>query len=96
MYLTIFLCIPDIPLDLLDEWCSPAKNDEFFLPNVNHFIPDHFEIFIEDVNVSTYPVKILESSWGALWYKIDKTFKLPRAYCNIIFVFPDVLKSPRQ
>ncbi|CDP04048.1 unnamed protein product [Coffea canephora] len=74
----------DIPSSLMELWLDPPENDmALHLPVKNEFIPVDFSIRAESASgelagVST-PKCILDEPLIKFWYKLDKTFKLPRA-----------------
>ncbi|PON37676.1 S-ribosylhomocysteinase (LuxS) [Parasponia andersonii] len=74
----------DISSSLMDTWRDPPKIDvSLHLPSKNEFIPSDFSIRVDNVfnnlaNVSS-PRSILDEPLMKFWYKLDDTFKLPRA-----------------
>nr|XP_027091260.1 nardilysin-like isoform X1 [Coffea arabica] len=74
----------DIPSSLMELWLDPPEIDmALHLPVKNEFIPVDFSIRAESASgklagVST-PKCILDEPLIKFWYKLDKTFKLPRA-----------------
>ncbi|XP_009594332.1 nardilysin-like [Nicotiana tabacum] len=73
----------DIPSFLFELWKDPSEISIcLHLPAKNEFIPSDFSIRAEKANCdskNTKPRCILEEPLMKLWYKLDKTFKLPRA-----------------
>ncbi|KAL7152177.1 hypothetical protein ABFS83_04G079600 [Erythranthe nasuta] len=74
----------DIPLYLMDLWKDPPEIDSsLHLPSKNDFIPRDFSIHADETSYqfadASYPRCILDEPDMKLWYKLDKTFKLPRA-----------------
>ncbi|KAH6828296.1 Insulinase family protein [Perilla frutescens var. hirtella] len=74
----------DIPLHLMDLWKDPPEIDSsLHLPSKNDFIPCDFSICAEKASCQLADVSsprcILDEPYMKLWYKLDKTFKLPRA-----------------
>ncbi|KAL8549034.1 hypothetical protein ACS0TY_008056 [Phlomoides rotata] len=74
----------DIPPYLMDLWKDPLEIDSsLHLPAKNEFIPCDFSIRAEKVSChfadALSPRCILDEPYMKLWYKLDKTFKLPRA-----------------
>lgn len=73
-----------IPPSLMELWLDPPEVDKsLHLPVKNEFIPLDFSIRADRVSgelagVSTPKCMIDEPSMK-FWYKLDKTFKLPRA-----------------
>lgn len=72
----------DISPSLIDFWKDPPEIDvSLHLPEKNEFIPSDFSIRsdgLDPTNTSS-PRCILDEPLVKLWYKLDSTFKLPRA-----------------
>ncbi|KAI9118671.1 hypothetical protein K1719_011003 [Acacia pycnantha] len=75
----------DIAQNVMELWKNPPESDaELHLPSKNEFIPSDFSIRAGDlcdddfVN-STYPRCIVDEPLVKFWYKLDSTFKVPRA-----------------
>ena len=74
----------DISSSLMNIWQDPPEIDvSLHLPSKNEFIPSDFSIHADSLlnnlaNVSS-PRCILDEPLMKLWYKLDDTFKLPRA-----------------
>ncbi|XAR60816.1 Insulysin [Bertholletia excelsa] len=72
----------DISPSLMDLWKDPSEIDiSLHLPAKNDFIPCDFTIRGEKAPSSDAlsPRCILDEPLMKLWYKLDRTFKLPRA-----------------
>ncbi|KAL3625772.1 hypothetical protein CASFOL_030301 [Castilleja foliolosa] len=74
----------DIPCHLMDQWEDPPEIDSsLHLPSANDFIPRDFSMRSDSASCQAedalYPRCILDEPYMKLWYKLDKTFKLPRA-----------------
>ncbi|KAK4492122.1 hypothetical protein RD792_002919 [Penstemon davidsonii] len=71
----------DIPFSLMESWKDPPQIDSsLHLPSRNSFIPRDFSIRADMASSdASFPKCILDGPDIKLWYKIDKTFKLPRA-----------------
>ena len=75
----------DIPQDLIELWRSPQEIDaSLHLPSKNEFIPSDFSIRAGgacdgDFENSTSPRCIVDEALIKFWYKLDSTFKVPRA-----------------
>lgn len=73
----------DIPSSLFELWKDPDEISVcLHLPAKNEFIPSDFSIRAEKANCDSKNAKprcILEEPLMKIWYKLDKTFKLPRA-----------------
>lgn len=68
----------------MDMWRDPPEIDtSLHLPSKNEFIPSDFSVHADNAcgdlaNVSS-PSCILDEPLIKLWYKLDSTFKFPRA-----------------
>ncbi|KAL7173019.1 hypothetical protein ACSBR2_032480 [Camellia fascicularis] len=72
----------DISPSLMELWCEPLEIDiSLHLPAKNEFIPRDFSICANKASsVDAFsPRCILDEPLMKLWYKLDRTFKLPRA-----------------
>ncbi|KAL0458892.1 UNVERIFIED_CONTAM: Nardilysin-like [Sesamum latifolium] len=74
----------DIPSSLMDLWKDPPEVDSsLHLPAKNDFIPRDFSICADKASCqfadASSPRCVLDEPYMKLWYKLDKTFKLPRA-----------------
>lgn len=75
----------DITKDLIELWKNPPEIDAaLHLPSKNEFIPSDFSIRADDkcnddVVNSAYPRCIVDEPLMKFWYKLDSTFKVPRA-----------------
>lgn len=74
----------DIALSLMDLWRDPPAIDgSLHLPSKNEFIPVDFPVHADNVSNDivdgSYPRCILDEPLMKLWFKLDRTFKLPRA-----------------
>lgn len=68
----------------MDLWKDPPEiESSLHLPSKNDFIPCDFSIRAEKASCqfadASSPRCILDEPYMKLWYKLDKTFKLPRA-----------------
>lgn len=75
----------DIAQNLMELWRnSPEIDASLHLPSKNEFIPSDFSIRADgtcndDFANSTYPRCIVDEALMKFWYKLDSTFKVPRA-----------------
>ncbi|CAO2840084.1 unnamed protein product [Amaranthus hypochondriacus] len=74
----------DIAPSMLDFWGDPPTVDaSLHLPSRNEFIPVNFPVYGDNLSDGSaggcYPRCILDTSLIKLWFKLDKTFKHPRA-----------------
>ncbi|OCT82739.1 nardilysin [Xenopus laevis] len=71
-----------------------ALNLDLHLPEENKFIASEFALKTSDCPDAEYPVKVLDTELGALWYKKDNKFKIPKAYVRFYLISPEIQKSP--
>ncbi|KAK7301570.1 hypothetical protein RJT34_12437 [Clitoria ternatea] len=75
----------DIAKNLMELWRNPPEIDaSLHLPSRNEFIPSDFSIragdtHVDDLANSTSPRCIVDEALMKFWYKLDRTFKVPRA-----------------
>ncbi|CAN7139118.1 unnamed protein product [Brassica rapa subsp. narinosa] len=74
----------DVPLTLMETWSNPSEVDtSLHLPSKNQFIPCDFSIRAINSDVdpkSQSPPKcLIDEPLMKFWYKLDETFKVPRA-----------------
>ena len=74
----------NIPQSLLELWRDPPEVDvSLHLPAKNEFIPKDFSIRANtgtcDFTGSSSPKCILDEPLMKFWYKLDRTFRFPRA-----------------
>ena len=75
----------DIAQNLIDLWRNPPEIDAaLHLPSKNAFIPSDFSIRASDMCLddsanSTSPRCIVDEPLMKFWYKLDSSFKVPRA-----------------
>ncbi|KAL0797443.1 hypothetical protein Bca101_052617 [Brassica carinata] len=76
--------VEDVPLALMETWSNPSEVDKsLHLPSENQFIPSDFSIratsFDGDLKSQSPPKCIIDEPLMKFWYKLDETFKVPRA-----------------
>lgn len=74
----------DIAPSMMDLWRDPPSIDgSLHLPAKNEFIPVNFPVHADnvsdDIAGGSYPRCVVDEPLIKLWFKLDKTFKLPRA-----------------
>ncbi|XP_010522008.1 PREDICTED: nardilysin-like [Tarenaya hassleriana] len=74
----------DVPSSLMEAWKNPSEIDtSLHLPAKNEFIPCDFSIRAMnsdgDSKNQSPPRCIIDKALMKLWYKLDETFKVPRA-----------------
>ncbi|KAH0916745.1 hypothetical protein HID58_031191 [Brassica napus] len=76
--------VEDVPLALMETWSNPSEVDKsLHLPSENQFIPSDFSIRATssdgDLKSQSPPKCIIDEPLMKFWYKLDETFKVPRA-----------------
>uniref|UniRef100_A0A669D404 Nardilysin b (N-arginine dibasic convertase) n=1 Tax=Oreochromis niloticus TaxID=8128 RepID=A0A669D404_ORENI len=87
----------DIPEEWAERWAGDFElNPELHLPAENKFIATDFTLKTSDCPDTEYPVRIVNSERGCLWYKKDNKFKIPKAYIRFHLISPMIQKSPEN
>ncbi|CAN7036246.1 unnamed protein product [Brassica rapa subsp. trilocularis] len=76
--------VEDVPLALMETWSNSSEVDNsLHLPSENQFIPSDFSIRATssdgDLKSQSPPKCIIDEPLMKFWYKLDETFKVPRA-----------------
>uniref|UniRef100_A0A8D0DY44 Nardilysin convertase n=1 Tax=Salvator merianae TaxID=96440 RepID=A0A8D0DY44_SALMN len=80
-----------------DLWASDfALSPDLHLPEENRFIATDFALKAPDCPQTEYPVKILSTQQGCLWYKKDDKFKIPKAYIRFHLISPLIQQSAKN
>jgi secreted Zn-dependent insulinase-like peptidase len=89
-----------VPAHQVRQW-SCSHVDSLHLPRPNHFIPEEFDLIHSGATVPPSatpepPERALATDEHELelWYKLDKSFKQPRAYIIVDFCTPLVQRDP--
>ncbi|XP_045906063.1 nardilysin-like [Micropterus dolomieu] len=87
--------------DISEEWGQRWAGDfelnpELHLPAENKYIASDFTLKTCDRPDSEFPVRIVSSERGCLWYKKDNKFKIPKAYIRFNLISPMIQKSPEN
>ncbi|KAL0884547.1 hypothetical protein Bca101_008528 [Brassica carinata] len=75
----------DVPSSLMETWSNPSVVDNsLHLPSKNQFIPCDFSLRAissdaDDSKSQSPPKCIIDEPLMKFWYKLDETFKVPRA-----------------
>ncbi|KAJ8395493.1 hypothetical protein AAFF_G00032270 [Aldrovandia affinis] len=89
--------VEDIEQEWRDRWAGDFElNSELHLPAENKFIATDFTLKTSDCPDTEYPVRIINSEKGCLWFKKDNKFKIPRAYVHFHLLSPVIQKSPEN
>uniref|UniRef100_A0A3Q4H5N9 Nardilysin b (N-arginine dibasic convertase) n=1 Tax=Neolamprologus brichardi TaxID=32507 RepID=A0A3Q4H5N9_NEOBR len=87
----------DISEEWAERWAGDFElNPELHLPAENKFIATDFTLKTSDCPDTEYPVRIVNSERGCLWYKKDNKFKIPKAYIRFHLISPMIQKSPEN
>ncbi|XP_023809824.1 nardilysin isoform X2 [Oryzias latipes] len=93
---TCFSC-DDIPEKWSQRWAGNLElHPDFHLPDENRFIATDFALKESDCPDTEFPVRIVKNERGALWFKKDNTFKIPKAYIWFHLVSPLIQTSPES
>ncbi|XP_003220332.1 nardilysin [Anolis carolinensis] len=77
-----------------DMWASDfLLNPELHLPEENRYIATDFALKDPDCPQTEYPVSIVSTQQGCLWYKKDDKFKIPKAYIRFHLISPLIQQS---
>ncbi|XP_030679758.1 nardilysin isoform X2 [Nomascus leucogenys] len=86
--------IEDIENSWAELWNSNFElNPDLHLPAENKYIATDFTLKAFDCPETEYPVKIVNTPQGCLWYKKDNKFKIPKAYIRFHLISPLIQKS---
>uniref|UniRef100_UPI003AABEDD2 nardilysin-like n=1 Tax=Centroberyx gerrardi TaxID=166262 RepID=UPI003AABEDD2 len=89
--------VEDVPEEWAERWTGDFElNPELHLPAENKFIATDFTLKASDCPDTEFPVRIVNSSRGCLWYKKDNKFKIPKAYVRFNLLSPMIQKSPEN
>ncbi|KAM5266220.1 nardilysin isoform 2-T2 [Hipposideros larvatus] len=84
----------DVENSWAELWKSNFKlNPDLHLPAENKYIATDFMLKAFDCPETEYPVKIVNTPQGCLWYKKDNKFKIPKAYIRFHLISPLIQKS---
>uniref|UniRef100_A0A8C2UXP0 Nardilysin convertase n=1 Tax=Chinchilla lanigera TaxID=34839 RepID=A0A8C2UXP0_CHILA len=86
--------IEDVENSWTELWKSNFElNPDLHLPAENKYIATDFTLKAFDCPETEYPVKIVNTPQGCLWYKKDNKFKIPKAYIRFHLISPLIQKS---
>ncbi|XP_072244932.1 nardilysin-like [Leuresthes tenuis] len=87
----------DIPEEWEQRWAGDLElNPDLQLPAENKFIATDFTLKASDCPDTEFPVRIVNSERGSLWYKKDNKFKIPKAYIRFNLISPMIQDSPEN
>ncbi|KAM9762685.1 LOW QUALITY PROTEIN: nardilysin b [Menidia menidia] len=87
----------DIPEEWTQRWSGDFQlNPDLQLPAENRFIATDFTLKTADCPDTEFPVRIVTSERGSLWYKKDNKFKIPKAYIRFNLISPLIQESPEN
>ncbi|XP_053105937.1 nardilysin [Hemicordylus capensis] len=86
--------VEDVDKYWSDMWASDfALNPDLHLPEENKFIATDFALKAPDSPQTEYPITIMATQRGCLWYKKDDKFKIPKAYIRFHLISPLIKQS---
>ncbi|KAM9365124.1 nardilysin b isoform 2-T3 [Pholidichthys leucotaenia] len=89
--------VEDLPEEWAQRWAGDFElNPDLHLPAENKFIATDFSLKTSDCPDTDFPVRIVNSEYGCLWYKKDNKFKIPKAYIRFHLISPLIQKSPEN
>eukprot|EP00066_Takifugu_rubripes_P010986 XP_003979301.1 PREDICTED: nardilysin-like [Takifugu rubripes] len=87
----------DLSAEWVERWAGDFSLDpELHLPAENRFIATDFTLKAADCENSDVPVQVVQVERGALWFKKDDKFQIPRAYIRFHLISPVIQKSPES
>ncbi|XP_063074954.1 nardilysin [Engraulis encrasicolus] len=89
--------IEDVPKEWAERWAGDFElNSDLHHPAENKFIATDFTLKTSDCPDTEYPVRVVNSDRGCLWYKKDNKFKIPKAYIRFHLISPVIQKSAKH
>ncbi|KAF7644126.1 hypothetical protein LDENG_00227070 [Lucifuga dentata] len=89
--------VEDIPEEWAQLWAGDFQlHPDLHLPAENKFIATDFTLKASDCPDTEFPVRIVDSERGCLWYKKDNKFKIPKAYIRFNLISPLIQRSPEN
>ncbi|XP_077189880.1 nardilysin [Paroedura picta] len=86
--------VEDIEKHWSDMWASDFMlNPDLHMPEENRYIATDFALKVPDCPQTEYPINILSTQQGCLWYKKDDKFKIPKAYIRFHLISPLIQQS---
>ncbi|XP_016118228.1 nardilysin-like [Sinocyclocheilus grahami] len=87
----------DIPLEYHDLWAGDFPlNPDLHLPAENRFIATDFTLRTSDCPDTDFPIRIIDSERGCLWFRKDNKFKIPKVYACFQLLTPCIQESPKN
>jgi len=92
----------------MKRWESPTSFDKrLHIPALNAYIPDDFSLRCNEEGldkeeepdsseIDIPPVPIVDNDKLRLWHKMDKYWRVPKAFIRLSIMSPDVYSSPRS
>ncbi|XP_064196993.1 nardilysin-like [Anguilla rostrata] len=89
--------VKDIQQDWRERWAGDFPlHPDLHLPAENKFIATDFALKASDCPDTEFPVRILNTDRGCLWFRKDNKFKIPKAYIRFHLISPVIQKSPEN
>ncbi|KAL2089661.1 hypothetical protein ACEWY4_014349 [Coilia grayii] len=87
--------VEDVPEEWRNRWASDFQlNPDLHLPAENKFIATDFTLKASDCPDTEFPVRVVNTKQGCLWFKKDNKFKIPKAYVRLNLLSPIIQQSP--
>ncbi|KAM8833949.1 nardilysin [Synchiropus picturatus] len=89
--------VEDIQQEWMDRWTGNLElNPDLHLPAENRFIATDFTLKASDGIDTDYPIRIMDSERGCLWYRKDNKFKTPKAHIRFHIISPVIQLSAKN
>ncbi|XP_066479934.1 nardilysin [Tiliqua scincoides] len=86
--------VEDVDNSWSNMWASDFPlNSDLHLPEENKYIATDFALKAPDCPQTEYPVSIMNTEQGSLWFKKDDKFKIPKAYIRFHLISPLIQQS---
>nr|XP_020469652.1 nardilysin-like [Monopterus albus]XP_020469653.1 nardilysin-like [Monopterus albus]XP_020469654.1 nardilysin-like [Monopterus albus] len=80
----------DIQQEWMERWMGNLELSE------NKFIATDFALKPSDCPDTEFPVRMVDSDRGCLWYKKDNKFRIPKAYIRFHLISPVIQQSAKN
>ncbi|KAJ8273984.1 hypothetical protein COCON_G00086090 [Conger conger] len=89
--------VRDVELGWRQRWAGDFPlSPDLHLPAENRFIATDFTLKVSDCPDTEFPVRILNTDRGCLWFIKDNKFKIPKAYIRFHLISPVIQRSPKN
>ncbi|XP_065170967.1 insulin-degrading enzyme isoform X2 [Atheta coriaria] len=83
-----------IPETTLESWRNAGLSKELHLPEKNDFIPDEFDLYPADKDITEHPAIVKDTAITRVWFKQDDNYLLPKTNLMFDFVSPLAYLDP--